>query len=508
MSATAISLEEVPLLKKEIGVLRDEITTLRASIVWLKKKLFGGGQSETLDRAQLMLELGKLEQLVAPAEPAKTVTYERSAGSAAPRKLPAENFAHLPVKETIEIVPEAVERNPTLYEKIGEERTFEVDLIPPQLFKREIVRPKFKHRLDRSRAPLLAPAPVRLVPGGYASAGLIAWTLTAKFADHLPLYRQEKMLARWGATISRQTMTDWVRLATEHLQPLVKLMKQKLLAGGYVQVDETPVRCNDPDVKDGTTTQGWLWALSRPGGDVVFEWRLSRKHAEAVSLLGDFSGILQSDGYEAYPAYARQREKVCWVGCWAHTRRKFFEAASERPADATRVLGLIGGLYQLEAQWDEQKVGEQRAALRQEQFAQPLAELKTFAQELLAGPVLPQSGFGKACAYLLGHWAPLTAHLQHSQTKLDTNAIENAIRPSAVGKKNWLFIGHPLAGDRAAVLYSLIGTCQRHGINPHDYLTDVLRRLPAMTNQDDLTPLLPGSWKKARESAERPASVS
>ena len=368
-------------------------------------------------------------------------------------------------------------------------------MIPPQLFKREIVRPKYRHRLDRNRAPVLAPAPARIAPGGFASAGLIAWALTAKYVDHLPLYRQEKMLARWGAPISRQNLSEWAGLATALLEPLVKLMKTDLLQSGYVQVDETPIKCHDPDLQDGKTAQGWLWALSRPDGDVVFEWRLSRKHEEAERLLGDFKGVLQSDGYEAYPAYARTRPNVAWVGCWAHARRKFFEAAQERPADATCALGLIAQLYQFETQWDEQAVGDRRSALRQEHFARPLAELKTLAQELLAGPVLPQSGLGRACAYLLGHWAPLTAHQNYSHTKLDTNAVENAIRPSALGKKNWLFVGHPDAGDRAAVLYSLLGTCRRYGHNPHAYLKDVLTRLPAMTTNDDLRPLLPSQWK-------------
>ncbi len=432
-----------------------------------------------------------------PPEPApQTVSYERPAGPAPKRTLPTESFAHLPVEETVEIVPAAVQQDPDLYERIGEERTFEVEIAPPRLFKREIVRPKFKHRLDRNRAPLLAAAPARIAPGGFASAGLIAWALTAKYADHLPFYRQEKMLARWGAPISRQNLSEWAGLATALLEPLVKLMKVDLRQSGYVQIDETPIKCHDPDLKDGKSASGWLWALSRPGGEVVFEWRLSRQHAEAERLLGDFAGVLQSDGYEAYPAYVRTRPKVVWVGCWAHARRKFFEAAAERPADAARVLGLIAQLYQHEREWDEANVGDRRAALRQEHFAQPLAELKAFAQELLAGPVLPQSGFGKACGYLLGHWAPLTAHLQHSQTKLDTNSVENAIRPSKLGAKNWLFVGHPAAGDRAAVLYSLLGTCQRYGHNPHAYLRDVLFRLPAMTSKDDLRPLLLANWRQ------------
>ncbi len=500
-----ISPEQAWLLQKEVIELRGLTVLLNATVAELKAQLalmqqryFGGGQGETLDKAQLLLAMEQIKP-VAPVRPTETIVYERPVGPAPKRTLPAESFVHLPVKETIELVPAVVQADPTLYEKIGEERTFEVDIVPPQLFKREIVRPKFKHRLDRNRAPLLAPAPVRIAPGGFASAGLIAWALTAKYADHLPLYRQEKMLARWGAPISRQNLCDWAGLATALLEPLVKLMKTDLLKSGYVQADETPVKCNDPDLQDGRTNQGWLWALSRPGGDVVFEWRLSRQHKEAETLLGNYQGILQSDGYEAYPAYVRTHPGVAWVGCWAHARRKFFEAASERPKTATRVLQLIAQLYQLEAQWDEAEAIEPRATLRQKHFARPLARLQWLVRALQTR-VLPQSGLGKACAYLLVHWAPLTAHLQYSQTKLDTNAIENAIRPSAIGKKNWLFIGHPQAGDRAAVLYSLLGTCRRHGHNPHDYLKDVLTRLPAMTTKDDLRPLLPGTWKPAATS--------
>jgi len=486
-------------LVEENQILKQKVAELCAQIEWLKKQLFGGGKSEKLDRAQLLLKLGELEKLVAPERPTETITYERPAGPAPKRTLPAESFAHLPVQETVVIEPPAVQADPTLYEKIGEERTFEVDIVPPKLFKRAIVRPKYRHRLDRNRAPLLAPAPARVVPGGFASAGLIAWALTAKFADHLPLYRQEKMLARWGAPISRQNLCDWVGAATALLEPLVKRMKQDLLAGGYVQVDETPIRCNDPDLKDGTTTTGWLWALSRPGGGVVFEWRHSRRHEEAERLLGDFSGVLQSDGYEAYAAYARAHPQVEWAGCWAHARRRFFEAAAERPRTAERVLRLIGRLYQLEREWDEAEVGERRAGLRQEHFARPLARLRRLVTALQPR-VLPKSGLGQACAYLLGHWTPLTAHLRHSQTRLDTNAVENAIRPSKLGAKNWLFVGHPDAGDRPAVIYSLIVSAHRCGLDPHAYLKDVLARLPAMSNHDDLAPLLPASWQPAGAS--------
>ena len=479
----------------EVRLLREEIAVLRAQIAWFKQQFFGSSRSEKLDRAQLMLELEALEKLAAPPSPPATITYERPAGATPKRTLPAESFAHLPVRETIEIVPEAVQADPTLYERIGEERTFEVDVVPPQLFKRELVRPKFRHCLDRHRAPLVAPAPARVVMGGFASAGLIAWALTAKYCDHLPLYRQEKMLARWGGPISRQNLSDWVGAATAQLEPLVKRMKHGLLHGGYVQVDETPIRCHDPDVRDGKTSQGWLWALARPGGDVVFEWRLSRRHEEVGRLLGDdYKGLLQSDLYEGYPAYVQAHEGVEWLGCWAHARRRFFESAAERPKTAQRVLRLIGQLYAFEREWDERGAGEARAALRQEHFVQPLARLRRLVTALRAR-VLPRSGLGQACAYLLGHWEPLTAHLRHSHTRLDTNGIENAIRPSKLGVKNWLFVGHPDAGDRAAVIYSLVVSCQRHGHDPHAYLRDLLTRLPSMTTADDLDALLPSRWQ-------------
>ena len=478
----------------EVQLLRQEVSVLRAQIEWLKKQLFGSGKSETQDRAQLLLKLAELEKLTAPAQPVETITYERTKGPREPRTLPAETFAHLPVHETVEIIPPAVQAEPELYERIGEERTFEVDVIAPKLVKREIVRPKYRHRLDRSRAPLVAPAPARAVAGGYASAGLLACIALSKYVDHLPLYRLEQMSQRWGAQIPRQTMADWIGLTANWLEPIYRLMHRELLAGDYIQADETPIRCNDPDEKRGGTSQGWLWVISKPGGDVVFDWRLSRRHGELTALLGEYKGILQSDGYTAYPSFARAREGVAWVGCWAHARRYFFEALSEKPKAVQLVLRLIGQLYQLERQWDEENVGEARAALRQEHFARPLRWLRRVVLGLRT-QALPRSLLGKACSYLLDHWEPLTAHLRYSQTRLDNNLVENAIRPSAIGKKNWLFIGHPDAGQRSAIIYSLVVSCQRHKKDPLAYLRDVLTRLPAMTNQDDLGALTPARWQ-------------
>lgn len=476
----------------EVALLKQENAVLRTQIAWLQQQLFGPGKSEKLDRAQLLLKLGELEKLAAATAPTQTITYERTAAREK-RPVSAENFAKLPVQEIIEIVPERVQAEPEAYEKIGEERTFEVDVVPPKLFKREIVRPKFKRRDDREQPPVVAPAPARPVAGGYASAGLLAWIALSKYVDHLPLYRLEQMSSRWGATLPRSSMADWVGITAQWLEPIYRQMKDGLLQGDYVQADETPIRCNDPDEKKGGTTQGWLWAISRPQGDVVFDWRLSRRHGELTSLLEGYRGLLQSDGYEAYPAFAREREGVVWLGCWAHARRYFFEAAPERPKTAERILRLIGRLYRWERVWDKRRIGARRAGLRQLCFARSLHRLRRLVTALRAR-VLPKSGLGRACSYLLDHWEPLTAHLRYSESRLDNNLVENAIRPSAIGKKNWLFIGHPDAGQRSAIIYSIVVSCQRHGKDPYAYLRDVLTRLPRMTNQDDLSPLTPARW--------------
>src|SRR5208283_1777663 len=307
-------------LKTEVAEVREENAQLRVQIAWLKNRLFGPGQGEKQDRAQLLLHLAELEKLLAPK-------------------------------------PEP--------------------------------RPVIAH--ERARPLTLAPAPPRPAPGGDASAGLIAWILLAKYVDHQPLYRQEKQSARWGATISRQTMCEWVALGAIWLESIYRQMQQELLAGHYLQVDETPVRCQDPDVP-GKTVQGWLWVISRPGGDVVFEWRMSRRHDEVSTLLAGFQGLLQSDGYEAYARFVAQREGLVHLGCWAHARRHFHEALADAPVRAGFILRLIGHLCGMEKQWDEDGIVEpaQRAHLRRRDFAMTLSLLKRTATHLVSR-VLPRS---------------------------------------------------------------------------------------------------------------------
>jgi len=395
----------VAALQGTLTAAQEEIAQLKVQIAWLKKRFYGPGLGETLDRAQMLLQIEGLEKLAARlATPTQLVSYERTPSAPAERTTPAEHFAKLPVKETIEIVPEEVKAAPAAYEKIGEERTFEVDIVPPQLFKREIVRPKYRKIGDKSLAPVVAPAPARPAPGGYVSAGLIAFILIAKYVDHQPLYRLEKQSVRWGARLARQTLMEWVALGAFWLEMIYRRMHRGLLEGGYIQADETPVRCQDPDTP-GKTVQGWLWVMGRPGGDVIFEWRMSRRHEEVSSLLRGYKGLLQSDGYQAYAAFVKANAGVVHLGCWAHARRGFHEALEEAPVRAGFVLRLISHLYRLEKTWDEAGLTGPalRAHLRQSEFGLTLKLLKRTAMHLL-GRGLPKSQLGQACSYLLNHW--------------------------------------------------------------------------------------------------------
>ena len=291
-------------------------------------------------------------------------------------------------------------------------------------------------------------------------------------------------------------MADWIGLAAEWLEPIYRLMYRELLAGDYLQADETPVRCNDPDEKRGGTSQGWLWVISRPGGDVVFDWRRSRRHGELTSLLKDYRGILQSDGHAAYPSFARSRAGVVWVGCWAHARRYFFAALGERPKAVQLVLRLIGRLYQLEHAWDAANVGEHRAALRQAHLARPLYWLRRVvlglrsqgAATLVArhGVFLPARSLG--AAQRAPRAQPDPARQQSGRKR----------HPPLRDRQEKLALHRSSdAGQRSAIVYSLVVSCQRHGIDPLAYLRDVLTRLPAMTNRDDLGRLMPARWRPA-----------
>ncbi|MGP8199326.1 MAG: IS66 family transposase [Limisphaerales bacterium] len=478
-------------LETENNQLRTENRLLRQKLDQYIRHYFGGQRNEGLDKQQLELLLQGLPNVIAlPAPEPKPAAASRSGTPHPVRRMLAEDKL-----ETQEIViePEEVQAQPDGWKKISEERTSQLDWVAPKIIKRVFIRPRYV----KSERFAIAPLPPQPIEQGMVGPGLLAEVLVNKFEYHIPLFRQEKMFRQqFGVELSRKTMGCWVEQAAELLKPVYRAIREDLLAGNYLQADETPIRYLDPDVK-GKSQQGYLWVYSRPGRDVLFEWRLNRSREGPQEFLKDFRGKLQTDGFSAYESLAKRRGDLTLIGCWAHCRRGFHEALAETKL-AAWFLGQVGQLYAMEKKLREQKAGPRlRSAMRVWQ-SHPVLQRLSRAMELVRRRTLPQGLLGHAIDYTLKRWEALTRFVDDGVLEIDNNLIENAIRPSALGKKNWLFVGHPEAGERSAVIYTLLGSCRRHGINPFEYLKDLFTRLPAakITQIKEFTP---AAWSKAKE---------
>ena len=506
---------------ERVGALQQENQLLRQKIDLLIKKYFGGQKTEAIDAKQLELLMAGLAAaavippvaaLVAAASPRAVTERQKAVRQSLP--------AHLP-EERVVLEPEEVKEQPEEWKQIGEEVTEELDWKPAQFIKRLYIRPKYVKRTatasEKAAAVVveaigalygkeepgvvIAALPSRLIEKGLPGAGLLAQVVISKYEDHQPLYRQEKIYwERYGVKLSRQSLAEWVEQAAFWLKPIYEVMKKSLMAGGYLQVDETPIRYLDPDVP-GKSQLGYLWAYSRPKAEVVFDWQTSRGRAGPEAMLKEFKGLLQTDGYVVYTNLAEGREDWVMLRCMAHARRYFHEAL-EQDRRAAWCIRQIGHLYGLEKNLREQGAGPRlREAMRTWQARPVLVRLEKMMR-LWRPQVLPQSLLGKAIGYALERWPELCRYVEHGRTEIDNNWCENAIRPTALGKKNFLFIGHPQAGWRSAVIYSVLGSCRRLGIDPHEYLRDVLRRLPDM-KITEIEQVIPAAWAKAKKFAAR-----
>jgi len=474
---------------------------LRQKIDALVRRVFGS-QSEKLDPAQLLLMLQGLDEPGKGPEPVVAEAPRRSMDPSPPssnEKRAPRLPEHLPVVEEV-VDPEPVKGCPEAWRLIGEEVSEQLDYEPARFLRRRLVRRKYVRRGELDAVPVIAPLPESLQERCLAAPGLIAQILVSKYCDHLPLYRQEYIYkSRHGVWLPRQTQARWVGLAADWLQPIYEYIRTGVMAGGYMQVDETPIKYLDPG--HGRARQGYLWTYNDPKGEVFYDWQTSRATTCLDNVIpADFRGILQCDGYSAYRAFAKDRgEAIRLAGCWAHVRRKFYEAREEAPKNAGWILCQIQCLYAVEAELRKRKAGPRlREATRawksrpvQERLHRALLALKKARRHL------PQSLMGQAIDYALGQWSTLGPWLEDGRLEIDNNLVENAIRPTALGKKNWLFIGEAAVGQRGAILYTLIENCRRLGIDPYTYLRDVLTRLPHMTNWQ-IPEVTPAAWARAR----------
>lgn len=492
--------ELVVTLKAALELSRQENSLLRQKIDALVRRVFGSS-SEQVDRSQLELLL-QLSSLATPADPVPAMVKKEV--QVQPRKPKAPRLPeHLPVVEEV-IEPASVKQQPEQWRCIGQEVSEQLDFEPARFLRRRIIRKKYVHRTEVDTVPVIAPLPERLLDRSLPAPGLLAHILVSKYCDHLPLYRQEQIYAqRHQVQLPRQTLARWVELAADWLKPIYEQIRTGVMAGGYVQVDETPIDYLEPG--NGKTKQGYLWTGSRPNDDVFFHWETSRATACLDNVIpSTFTGTLQCDGYAAYRAFANGRTpEITLAGCWAHVRRKFYEARESSPRLAGWLLGQIQQLYRIEARLREHGAGPSlRTAVRASEsrpvvkrIERALIKLKT------SGRHLPQSPLGTAMDYTLGQWRTLEIYLGDGRVEIDNNNVENAIRPTAIGKKNWLFVGDAGAGQRSAIIYTLIECCRRRSQDPFVYLRDVLTRLPNMTNRQ-IQDVTPAAWIKSQKQRQ------
>jgi len=462
-----------------------------------------GGKSEKLSDAQLSLlelEPGVTREEVASeaAQPAREKKLKSRPAPHGRAPLPA----HLPRVEQIVSVPEDQRHCPTCRCPkcfIGYDVAEVLDMKPVELFVRVIKTEKLACPAHPENGVASAPAAARIIPGGKLSDAFLIDALLKKYQLHQPLYRQSEALWREAKVeVSRSTLCDGVMAIGQLLWLVNAAQRDELLKLDYIQADETPVGVQTPESK-GRNHQAWQWQYSAPGGPVVFDFQMSRGREGPRNFLKGYRGVLQTDAYGGYDSSVV--EGIVHAACWAHVRRKFHDALKLDPADkeSADVLQRIGRLYEIERQAREQKLdGAARLQLRQQHSAAEVSALKE-RMRAIRQAVLPGSQLAKACDYALRIWDRLEVFLTNGAVEVDTNLAENAMRPVALGRKNWLHIGDEKAGPKIAAILSVLATCERLGIEVREYLLDVLPRL-GQTATGEVEQLTPQAWHRDRQS--------
>jgi len=380
--------------------------------------------------------------------------------------------------------------------RIGQEITERLDYKPASVFVVEHIRPKYACHACQGQIAA-ASVPSEPLPKSIAAPGLLAQIITAKFADHLPLYRLEGIFARHGVDLSRATMCDWLAGCANVLRPIYDQMCGRVRKSKVIHTDDTPVPVLDRKLDRTRTGRIWVYLGDVSNPYIVYDATSSRSRDGPQTFLKDFQGYLQADAFGGYDGlYSTGATEVA---CWAHTRRKFHDAKESDSQLSLEMLALVRRLYDVERQAKELELdSDQRRSLRQEQSVPVLHAIKEWLDAKRAG-VLPKSPLGAAITYATNQWQALNVYVTDGDLAIDNNASERALRSVVVGRKNWLFWGSDAGGRTAAVLTSLVATCKHHGIDPWCYLSDVLARLPAH-RADQVAELLPDTWAAAQHS--------
>lgn len=453
-----------------------EIINLRHELDQLRRLVFGSRHERFIANTppeQLALDL-TAETVQAAPVPVQAIEYTRQRRKEKTEKVQTGRMrlpADLP-REQVILEPEG---DVSGLKKIGEEITEELERIPGRLFVRQYVRPKYAKA--GGEGVLIADLPVRPIDKGIPGPGLLAQIIIDKYTDHLPVHRQIQRFGREGIKLSSSTLTDWIGGTCTLLEPLYDTLKANVLSSHYLQADETPIKVLDKD-KKGTTHRGYHWVYHAPVERLVlFDYREGRGREGPQEILKDFTGHLQTDGYAVYQDFDK-KSTIKPFNCMAHARRKFDEAKDNDLVRASYALTEIQKVYAIERQAKNETLStKQRQALRQERSLPILQALKDWMLENYK-MVLPKSAIGQALHYSLERFDKLMLYTTDGKLEVDNNLIENAIRPVAIGRKNYLFAGSHNGARRAAMLYSFIGTCKINDVNPFEWLKNTLETIP------------------------------
>lgn len=386
--------------------------------------------------------------------------------------------------------------------RFGQEKSEKLDIIPAKIQVIRHIRYKYACKNcegveDDGPTVKIAPLPVQFISKGIATPGLVAHILVSKFEDALPFYRQEKIFNRLGVEISRSNMCGWAIKAAEYCDPLMELLHRKILSGPLVNIDETPVQVlQEPGRSNTSKSYMWVFRGGPPDKQIlIYQYHPTRSGRVPNDFLKDYQGYIQTDAYSGYDALGR-RPGIYPVGCWAHARRKFMEVVKAgsgkgKKGHAETAIEYISRLYAIEKKAHKDELTpEQVVTLRQEKSKPILEEFEVWLNNL-SGKTPPKGLLGKAVNYTLKNWPQLVRYLEQGYIRPDNNAAENAIRPFVVGRKNWLFSGHPKGASASSCLYSLIETAKACGLRPYDYLRYLFDRIPFAKTESDYEKLLP-----------------
>ncbi len=482
-------------LESDKSILESKVSQLQFRLDQLNRLIFGARRerfvsNETHGQMSLPFEV---EEKPAEEQEKETITYTRQKKGHKnhPGRIPLPS--HLPVEEIV-LEPE---EDITGMKYIGNEVTDQLELVPAKLFIKRYIRPKYINPEDQetlTHTGVIAPLPVFPIEKGIAGPGLLAQIMVDKYVDHLPIYRQVQRFARENVRIPANTINGWQDSIFGLLSPLFEKQKQLVLGQGYLQIDETPIRVLDKEVK-GKCHQGYYWVYNSPiQNAVLYDYRKGRGREGPKEMLKGFRGYIQSDGYNVYDWFGKKKE-ITLVNCWAHARRYFEKAQDYDRKASEHVLTEIQQLYRIERFCrNVNHSPDERKAIRLEHALPILNSLGKWMAEKFKH-TLPKSPMGEALQYTIARWDNLLAYLNDGYLEIDNNLVENAIRPNALGRKNYLFAGSHQGAQRAAMFYSFFGTCKRNNINPFEWLKDVLEKIPTY-KANKLHELLPQNWEK------------